>query len=241
MEIAIQPSDTRVFSLPRLCMGKNDQDSGKGKFFIKNAKEELKWEIWKVGSNLETFSKLEKLPKWWFTKWGFLSFQKWFYYKNPNIISKWFSWFKRTFLVNFSVDHGSMSLKEMDLKILEILENLDISWTSLSLGLTWTSVLDGRLGGKVNSWACRKRLKIWAEIYLVSRSKCIMEGLIHKLGMLGGMSCYYVTPRPKGQYVTITACPWMSPSFLKPNQKLVRHQDIIACLKKKSPTYQTWF
>ena len=34
-------------------------------------------------------------------KWGFVSYQKWFwkwfYYKNPNISSKWFSWFKRVY------------------------------------------------------------------------------------------------------------------------------------------------
>ena len=39
-------------------MGKNYPGNGKGRFVIKNAKRELKWEIWKVGSNLETWSKL---------------------------------------------------------------------------------------------------------------------------------------------------------------------------------------
>ena len=76
---------------------------------------ELKWEIWKNGSNLETWSKLRKWKKWWFPKWDFLSyekwFRKWFYCKNPNIISKWFSQFKRALLVDFSMNHGSMELK----------------------------------------------------------------------------------------------------------------------------------
>ena len=75
---------------------------------------------------LERWFKLGKWKKWWFLKWGFVSYQKWFwkwfYYKNPNIIFKWFLWFKRAFLVDFSMDHGSIDLKQMDLIILEILE-----------------------------------------------------------------------------------------------------------------------
>ena len=62
------------------------------------------------------------------------------------------------------MDHGSMGLKEMDLRNLEILENLGISWTSWSLGLTWTNMLGGWLSEKVNSGACRKKLKTCVEI-----------------------------------------------------------------------------
>ena len=39
----------KVSSLPRLCMGKNDQDDGKGEFFIKNAKEMV--QTWKLSPN----------------------------------------------------------------------------------------------------------------------------------------------------------------------------------------------
>ena len=46
----------------------------------------------------------------------------------------------------------------------ENLEKLDISWTSWSLGLTWTSELGVRLDGTVNSWVCRKKLKTWCKI-----------------------------------------------------------------------------
>ena len=56
------------------------------------------------------------------------------------------------------------NLKEMDLRILEILEKMGFSWTFWFLGLTWTSVSCGRLDRKVNSWACRKKLKTWVEI-----------------------------------------------------------------------------
>ena len=54
------------------------------------------------------------------------------------------------------MDHGSMSLKEKDLRILIFGPLLGF----LEYGL----VLGGWLGGKVSFWACRKRLKTWVEI-----------------------------------------------------------------------------
>ena len=82
-----------------------------------------------------------------------------------------------------------MGLNKMDLRILEIFEKLGMSRTFWSLGLTWSNELGRRLDGKVNFLACRKRLKFGLKFYLGSRSKCMMEGLIHGIGMLGAMNC----------------------------------------------------
>ena len=114
------------------------------------------WENSTTSSNLKTrflkwimIPNLEKLPNWdwfpkrWFPKMDEFPYLEEFYCKNPNIIFKWFSWFKRAFLMKFSMDYRCLDLKEMNLRILKILEKLDFSWTSWSLGLTWTNVLRG--------------------------------------------------------------------------------------------------
>ena len=66
-------------------------------------------------------------------------------------------------------------------------KKMDISWTSWSLGLTWTNKLSGMLDGKVNSWTYWKRLKALVEILFWFKIKVY---LIHVLGRLGRMSCY---------------------------------------------------
>ena len=58
----------RVSLLPMQNIEEFGYRDGIGEFVIKNAKRELKWKIWKDGSNLETWFKLGKWQKWWFSK-----------------------------------------------------------------------------------------------------------------------------------------------------------------------------
>ena len=64
-----------------------------------------------------------------------------------------------------------MGSKELYLKIWT---NLDF-WAGLGFIGVWAwnvLALEGWLDGKVNSWACRKRLKTWAEILSWIKIKC---------------------------------------------------------------------
>ena len=111
----------------------------------------VKWEFlkWVRFSNWDWFPKIVKFPNWYEL-----------YYNNPNIISKWFSWFKGVFLVDFSMDHDFLGLKEMDLKILDILEKLGIFLVFWTMGLSWTSVLGGWLGGRFDFYAWKAWISI---------------------------------------------------------------------------------
>ena len=70
------------------------------------------------------------------------------YYKIPNIL-RWFSWFKRDFLMKILMDHDNMGLKEMDLRILANLE----FWPLLEVWAGYGLVLGGRLGGRIENRA----------------------------------------------------------------------------------------
>ena len=50
------------------------------------------------------------------------------------------------------------------------------SWTSWSLGLTWTNVLGGWLGGRFNTWAW----KTWVTIGPRMQEECKLSFLLHR-------------------------------------------------------------
>ena len=79
---------------------------------------------------------------------------------------------QNSFLAKFFFqDHEYLGFKRINFEILDKSWFLGFSWISWSVGLKWTCVRR-IIGWKVNSWACRKRIKTWAEILFWIKIKC---------------------------------------------------------------------